>query len=99
MGLQMSTCLSIDFEPVSSTFSGDSNQLELDGPLYVGGLGVEYSPIHTPPAVFTASLRQGFVGCIRDLTLNGKAVDLTAYARQQDSGKFMITLGLGFGFA
>ncbi|KAF9797183.1 hypothetical protein SFRURICE_001829, partial [Spodoptera frugiperda] len=64
---------------------GESNQLELDGPLYVGGLGSEYSASRTPPALWTAALRQGFVGCIRDLVLNGKPQDLTAYARQQDS--------------
>ncbi|XP_045527567.1 neurexin-1 isoform X1 [Pieris brassicae] len=64
---------------------GESNQLELDGPLFVGGLGSEYSAARTPPALWTAALRQGFVGCIRDLVLNGKPQDLTAYARQQDS--------------
>ncbi|KAG6442553.1 hypothetical protein O3G_MSEX002421 [Manduca sexta] len=64
---------------------GESNQLELDGPLYVGGLGSEYSASRTPPALWTAALRQGFVGCIRDLVLNGKPQDLTAYGRQQDS--------------
>ncbi|CAH0689956.1 unnamed protein product [Spodoptera exigua] len=64
---------------------GESNQLELDGPLFVGGLGSEYSASRTPPALWTAALRQGFVGCIRDLVLNGKPQDLTAYARQQDS--------------
>lgn len=71
--------------------SGESNQLELDGPLYVGGLGSEYSASRTPPALWTAALRQGFVGCIRDLVLNGKPQDLTAYARQQDSGKLKET--------
>ncbi|XP_026490991.1 neurexin 1 isoform X3 [Vanessa tameamea] len=64
---------------------GESNQLELDGPLFVGGLGSEYSASRTPAALWTAALRQGFVGCIRDLVLNGKPQDLTAYARQQDS--------------
>ncbi|XP_059050815.1 neurexin-1-like [Achroia grisella] len=64
---------------------GESNQLELDGPLFVGGLGSEYSASRTPPAVWTAALRQGFVGCLRDLVLSGKPQDLSAYARQQDS--------------
>lgn len=71
---------------------GESNQLELDGPLFVGGLGSEYSASRTPPALWTAALRQGFVGCVRDLVLNGKPQDLTAYARQQDSGLFYYTL-------
>ncbi|XP_077296865.1 neurexin 1 isoform X2 [Arctopsyche grandis] len=65
---------------------GESNQLELDGPLYLGGLGPSHSSVNTPPALWTAALRQGFVGCIRDFNTNGKPIDLTSYARQQDSG-------------
>lgn len=77
-------------------FSGESNQLELDGPLYLGGLGPSHSSINTPPALWTAALRQGFVGCIRDLVTNNKAIDLTSYARQQDSGTYNLYLGTNF---
>lgn len=67
---------------------GESTQLELDAPVYIGGTGATYGSVQWPPAIWTATLRQGFVGCLRDLTLSGKAVDIAAYARQQDSGKF-----------
>jgi neurexin len=66
---------------------GDSNQLELDGPMYLGGVGPPYNPISIPPAVWTATLRQGFVGCLRDLVVSGKPIDIAAFARQQDSGE------------
>lgn len=71
---------------------GDSTQLELESPMYVGGIGPPYLDIPAPPALWTATLRQGYVGCLRDLVLNGKPVDIAAFARQQDSGKeFLIT--------
>lgn len=64
---------------------GDSTQLELDSPMYLGGTGPAYNGINWPAAVWTATLRQGYVGCLRDLNLNGKAVDIAGYARQQDA--------------
>lgn len=65
---------------------GDSSQLELDSPMYIGGTGPPYLGINWPSSIWTATLRQGFVGCIRDLVLSGKPIDIAAYARQQDSG-------------
>lgn len=65
---------------------GDATQLELDSPMYIGGTGPSYSGITWPPSIWTATLRQGFIGCLRDLVLSGKPVDIAAYARQQDSG-------------
>lgn len=35
----------------------------------------------------TATLKQGFIGCLRDLMLTNKPVDIAAFARQQDSGE------------
>lgn len=73
---------------------GEATTLELDSPLYVGGIGPAYLDIAGPPALWTATLRQGFVGCLRDLILNGKPVDIAAFARQQDSGKSRCSLQL-----
>ncbi|XP_067618490.1 neurexin 1 isoform X1 [Eurosta solidaginis] len=64
---------------------GDGTILELDGHMYVGGTGPAYNNIAWPPAIWTATLRQGFVGCFRDLVLSGKAIDIAAFARLQDS--------------
>lgn len=64
---------------------GDSTQLELDSPLFIGGIGPAYANVNVPPALWTGTLRQGYVGCLRDLVLSGKPVDIAAYARQQDT--------------
>ncbi|KAF5304935.1 hypothetical protein FQR65_LT00819, partial [Abscondita terminalis] len=65
-----------------------STSLELDGNLYVGGLGPPFSEIPVPPALWTAVLGQGFVGCLKDLVMNSNYVDVAAYAREQDSVPF-----------
>ncbi|XP_037025622.1 neurexin-1-like, partial [Bradysia coprophila] len=78
--------VSVDGQGNDFRTPGDSTQLELDAPIYIGGTGATYGSVQWPPAIWTATLRQGFVGCLRDLTLSGKPVDIAAYARQQDSG-------------
>uniref|UniRef100_A0A1I8PXC0 Neurexin-1 n=1 Tax=Stomoxys calcitrans TaxID=35570 RepID=A0A1I8PXC0_STOCA len=64
---------------------GEGTILELDGHMYVGGTGPAYASANWPPAIWTATLRQGFVGCLRDLVLSGKPIDIAAFARLQDS--------------
>ncbi|XP_065332966.1 neurexin 1 isoform X3 [Cloeon dipterum] len=65
---------------------GESNQLDLEGALYVGGLGPLNRVVSVPPSIWSAALRHGYVGCLRDLVINGNAVDVAGYARRQDSG-------------
>ncbi|XP_054001780.1 neurexin-1 isoform X3 [Hylaeus anthracinus] len=65
---------------------GDSTQLELDGLLYIGGVGDPFAPLTVPPVLWTGTLRQGYVGCLRDLVINGQPIDIAGYAQQQDSG-------------
>ncbi|XP_029177098.1 neurexin-1-like isoform X2 [Nylanderia fulva] len=65
---------------------GDSTQLDLDGLLYIGGVGAPFAPLTVPPVLWTGALRQGYVGCMRDLVINGHPVDIAGYAQQQDSG-------------
>jgi hypothetical protein len=43
------------------------------------------------PSIWTAALKLGYVGCLRELTLNGIAVELSTHARQAPSG--MIEIG------
>lgn len=71
---------------------GDSTQFELGGPVYLGGTGPAYSYITMPAAVWTATLRQGFIGCLRDLVMSNKPVDIAAFARQQDSGDYIMSI-------
>ncbi|XP_044728406.1 neurexin-1 isoform X1 [Chrysoperla carnea] len=76
----------VDNVPAEFMTPGDSNQLELDGSMYVGGTGSPFTSFPIPPALWTGVLKQGFVGCLRDLNINGKPTDLASYAKQQDSG-------------
>lgn len=66
---------------------GESNQLDLEGGMYIGGLGPMTFPL--PPALWSAVLNVGYVGCMRDFVVNGKALDIAEYARQQDFSKYI----------
>lgn len=79
--------VSIDSQWNDFRTPGDATQFELDSPIYLGGLGSSYNNVNSPPAVWTATLKQGFIGCLRDLMLTNKPVDIAAFARQQDSGE------------
>ncbi len=52
----------------------------------MGGVGTAVDNAAVPPSLWAATLRYGYVGCMRDLVINSNAVDLAAFARQQDSG-------------
>ena len=104
--------LKVDGDEVEFETPGRDDKLEVDGPLYVGGIdmavtaGGSVRSHHTspkysygskslnnrqsywvPPVLWTATLRQGFVGCFRDLSINGRSIDVADYAKRQDSGK------------
>lgn len=85
--------VSVDETGTDFRTPGDSSILELDGNMFIGSGGPQYTSSSWPSAIWTATLQQGFVGCIRDLVLSGKAVDLAAYAKQQDAGE-LITITL-----
>lgn len=62
-----------------------SEILDLDGDMYLGGLPEDSGGLPLPPEVWTASLRLGFVGCVRDLFLDGRSKDLRRLAELQSS--------------
>ena len=66
--------------------AGDSQQLDLDGDLFVGGVGGKHAP-PVVPEIWSHHLGYGFVGCVRDMTVNDDPVDLAAFARKQAAGK------------
>lgn len=66
--------------------TGTASQLDLEGPLFVGALAPSDQGPAVPSEVWTAKLNYGYVGCLRQLVVNGKTVDLAAQAREQDSG-------------
>ncbi|XP_063801307.1 neurexin-2-beta isoform X21 [Pseudophryne corroboree] len=55
---------------------GESEILDLEGEMYLGGLPEPRDDLQLPPEVWTASLGLGFVGCIRDLFVDGKSRDI-----------------------
>ncbi|XP_023227763.1 neurexin-3-like [Centruroides sculpturatus] len=75
--------ITTDESSVDFTTSGNSNQLDLTGPLYVGGIAPNEK---LPSEMWAGNLLYGFVGCIRNLVINSKAIDIASYAKQQDSG-------------
>lgn len=79
--------VTVDSVTIDFRTPGESAHLALDGPVYLGGTGELYGGgAALPPSIWTATLRQGFVGCLRELSLSGKTVDIAAFARQQDAG-------------
>ncbi|XP_018360195.1 PREDICTED: neurexin-1 isoform X3 [Trachymyrmex cornetzi] len=78
--------VTVDSNIVEFRTPGDSTQLDLDGLLYIGGVGAPFAPLTVPPVLWTGALRQGYVGCMRDLVINGNPIDIAGYAQQQDSG-------------
>ncbi|XP_073461196.1 neurexin-2-beta isoform X13 [Aquarana catesbeiana] len=59
---------------------GESEILDLEGDMYLGGLPEPREDLQLPPEVWTASLGLGFVGCIRDLFVDGKSRDIRRLA-------------------
>ena len=49
--------------------------LNLNGHLYIGGLPEDLRD-ETPPQAWSARLREDFVGCLGDLSIDGESVDL-----------------------
>lgn len=68
-------------------YIGASNKLDLVGSLFVGSVDYMDPYLKLPPEVWTARLRHGFVGCLKDLFINGASIDVVTYAHQQDVGK------------
>lgn len=62
-----------------------SEILDLDGEMYLGGLPEDSGGLTLPPEVWTARLRLGFVGCVRDIFVDGRSKDLRRLAELQSS--------------
>ena len=65
--------------------------MDLASPLFVGGLNADIERFRLPPVVWSANLKLGFVGCMRDFVVNGRSVDIVDVAQKQDSGNFLAT--------
>lgn len=68
---------------------GAAAQLDLSDVLYLGGVPkfIGHRRTYTPPELWSASLgHHGYIGCLREFTINGKIIDIAAAAKRQDSG-------------
>ncbi|XP_037388917.1 neurexin 2b isoform X7 [Pygocentrus nattereri] len=73
----------------SRTMPFNSNEgseiLDLDSDMYLGGLPESRQGLVLPPEVWTALLNYGYVGCVRDLFIDGKSRDVRRLAEIQSS--------------
>nr|XP_021335811.1 neurexin 1a isoform X11 [Danio rerio] len=62
---------------------GESEILDLDDKLYLGGLPEDRAGLIFPTEVWTALLNYGYVGCVRDLFMDGQSKDIRRIAEAQ----------------
>ncbi|XP_077594760.1 neurexin 1a isoform X13 [Stigmatopora nigra] len=75
--------ISINSVRTAYTAPGDSEILDLDDTLYLGGLPEDRAGLIFPTEVWTALLNYGYVGCIRDLFVDGQSKDIRRLAEAQ----------------
>ncbi|XP_054653899.1 neurexin-1a-like isoform X17 [Dunckerocampus dactyliophorus] len=75
--------ISINTLRTAYTAPGESEILDLDDNLYLGGLPENKMGLVFPTEVWTALLNYGYVGCIRDLFIDGQSTDVRRLAEIQ----------------
>ncbi|XP_053292941.1 neurexin-1a [Pleuronectes platessa] len=75
--------ISINTLRTAYTAPGESEILDLDDNLYLGGLPENKMGLVFPTEVWTALLNYGYVGCIRDLFIDGQSKDIRRLAEIQ----------------
>ncbi|XP_038138474.1 neurexin 1a isoform X24 [Cyprinodon tularosa] len=75
--------ISVNSMRTAYTAPGDSEILDLDDTLYLGGLPEDRAGLIFPTEVWTALLNYGYVGCIRDLFVDGQSKDIRRLAEAQ----------------
>ncbi|XP_077360255.1 neurexin-2-like isoform X14 [Festucalex cinctus] len=68
--------VSVNSKSIPFSANEGSEVLDLDGDMYLGGLPDERQGLMVPPEVWTASLGLGYVGCVRDLFIDGQSRNL-----------------------
>lgn len=67
------------------TASGESEILDLEGDMYLGGLPESRAGLILPTELWTAMLNYGYVGCIRDLFIDGRSKNIRQLAELQNA--------------
>uniref|UniRef100_A0A087YLW3 Neurexin 2 n=1 Tax=Poecilia formosa TaxID=48698 RepID=A0A087YLW3_POEFO len=77
--------ISVNSQSIPFTANEGSEILDLDGDMYLGGLPEDRQALILPPEMWTASLGLGFVGCVRDLFIDGQSRNLWRLAEVQSA--------------
>uniref|UniRef100_A0A7N9AUB1 Neurexin 2a n=1 Tax=Mastacembelus armatus TaxID=205130 RepID=A0A7N9AUB1_9TELE len=75
--------ISVNSQSIPFSTNEGSEILDLDGDMYLGGLPEDRQSLMLPPEVWTASLGLGYVGCVRDLFIDGQSRNLWRLAEVQ----------------
>ncbi|XP_048035401.1 neurexin-3b isoform X14 [Megalobrama amblycephala] len=76
--------ISVNSRRTPFTASGENEILDLEGDLYLGGLPDNRVGLVLPTELWTAMLNYGYVGCIRDLFIDGRSKDIRQIAEAQN---------------
>ncbi|XP_053703292.1 neurexin-2-like isoform X2 [Synchiropus splendidus] len=77
--------ISVNSQSIPFSANEGSEILDLDGDMYLGGLPDDRQALMLPPEVWTASLGLGYVGCVRDLFIDGQSRNLWRLAEVQSA--------------
>lgn len=81
----VSGSISVNSRSIPFNSPEGSEILDLDSDMYLGGLPETKSDLILPPEVWTALLNYGYVGCVRDLFIDGKSRDVRRLAEIQSA--------------
>nr|XP_055028358.1 neurexin 3a isoform X32 [Misgurnus anguillicaudatus] len=76
--------ISVNSRRTPFTASGENEILDLEGDMYLGGLPDNRAGLILPTELWTAMLNYGYVGCIRDLFIDGRSKDIRQIAEAQN---------------
>ncbi|KAM9069254.1 neurexin 3 isoform 3-T3 [Sarcophilus harrisii] len=77
--------ISVNSRRTPFTASGESEILDLEGDMYLGGLPENRASLILPTELWTAMLNYGYVGCIRDLFIDGRSKNIRQLAEVQNA--------------
>ncbi|XP_077366044.1 neurexin 3b isoform X22 [Festucalex cinctus] len=77
--------ISVNSRRTPFTASGENEILDLEGDLYLGGLPDNRAGLVLPTELWTAMLNYGYVGCVRDLFIDGRSKDIRQIAVAQNA--------------
>ncbi|KAM5177933.1 neurexin 3 isoform 4-T4 [Callospermophilus lateralis] len=77
--------ISVNSRRTPFTASGESEILDLEGDMYLGGLPENRAALILPTELWTAMLNYGYVGCIRDLFIDGRSKNIRQLAEMQNA--------------